>query len=223
MMALDPNDRYPTPLAVVAALNQFLEPAHRSEADRKNMDGADGNSPMGKADSLAASGIVDLHAGDHARRVLILSPRTAYRAEVRDVLEKHGMSCAEADGADDLRNLLKRFPADVALIDAHLKEESGMEVCRQLRGGGMVSHQKLILVTDDASTPASPEFDGVCDDQARGGDSPAVLLGRVRLALRLKEAEERLDRLVNSLLSTNSQLEQAMQQRDSTAYQRKTC
>ena len=28
MMALDPNDRYPTPLAVVAALNQFMEPAH---------------------------------------------------------------------------------------------------------------------------------------------------------------------------------------------------
>ena len=94
-----------------------------------------------------------------------------------------------------------------------------MEVCRQLRGGGMVSHQKLILVMDDASTPAASEFDGVCDDQARGGDSPSVLLGRVRLALRLKEAEERSDRLVNGLLSTNSQLEQAMLQRDSTAYQ----
>ena len=44
-------------------------------------------------------------------------------------------------------------------------------------------------------------------------------MGRVRLALRLKETEERADRLLNGLLSTNGQLEEAVQQRDSTAHQ----
>jgi putative two-component system response regulator len=219
MMALDPNDRYPTPLAVIAALNQFLEPGHRPDSDLTTADMAGPESPACAAHSLAATGIVDLHTGDHARRVLILSPRTAYRAVVRDALEKHGMSCAEADGDGDLSDLLKRFPADVALIDAKLNKESGLEICRRLRAGAMVSHQKLVLVTDDKFPAAGPEFDGVYDDEARGDASATVLLGRVRLALRLKEAEERSDRLVNGLLSTNSQLEQAMQQRDSTANQ----
>jgi response regulator RpfG family c-di-GMP phosphodiesterase len=219
MMALDPNDRYPTPLAVVAALNQFLEPSHRPDSVVMTADMAGPKSPERAALPLTAAGIVDLHAGDHARRVLLLSPRKAYRSVVRDALEKHGMSCAEAEGDGDLHELLKRFPADVALVDSQLNEKSGLDVCRQLRARGMVSHQKLILLTDDEGTEAASEFDGVCDDQACGDASAAVLLGRVRLALRLKEAEERSDRLVNGLLSTNSQLEQAMQQRDSTANQ----
>ena len=41
----------------------------------------------------------------------------------------------------------------------------------------------------------------------------------MRLALRLKEAEERADRLATHLLATNGQLEQAMQQRDYTPHQ----
>ena len=36
MMALDPNDRHPTPLAVVAALNQFVEPA-RPPGQRRDL------------------------------------------------------------------------------------------------------------------------------------------------------------------------------------------
>src|SRR5262249_35876835 len=48
---------------------------------------------------------------------------------------------------------------------------------------------------------------------------PARLAGRVRAALRLKEAEERADRASGHLLTTNSQLEQALQQRDHTALQ----
>ncbi len=133
MMALDPNDRYPTPLAVVAALNQFLEPSHRSESGLTVVEVIGAASACRSSDTLSAAGIIDLHTGDHSRRVLILSPRTAYRSEIREVLEKHGMSCAEADGAADLHNVLKRFPADVALIDAHLKGETGVEICRQLR------------------------------------------------------------------------------------------
>jgi response regulator RpfG family c-di-GMP phosphodiesterase/serine/threonine protein kinase len=219
MMALDPNDRYPTPLTVVAALNRFLEPSHQSDSDVMTADMAGPKSPERAALPLSVDGIVDLHAGDHVRRVLILSPRTAYRSVVRDALEQHGISCAEAAGDGDLTKLLKLFPADVVLIDAHLNKESGFEVCRQLRARGMVAHQKLVLLTDDEPTAAGSEFDGVCDDQARGDASAALLLGRVRLALRLKEAEERSDRLVNGVLSTNSQLEQALQQRDSTASQ----
>ena len=115
---------------------------------------------------------------------------------------------------------MKRFPADVALIDAQLNGESGIEVCRRLRAEAMVPHQKLILLTgDDAHAAAAPELDAVHDGQAPRDVFAAALVSRVRLALRLKEAEERSDRLVGGLLSTNTQLEQAVQQRDYTAHQ----
>ena len=35
MMARDPTDRYPTPLAVIAALNDFLEPPRRPRRRRR--------------------------------------------------------------------------------------------------------------------------------------------------------------------------------------------
>ena len=220
MMALDPNDRYPTPLAVVAALNQFVDAAHRPDSGVISGDSAGQRSQASTSDSLAAAGIFDLHAGNRARRILIVSPRAAGRSAFRNHLEKHGWTCAEAETGDEVRDLLKRFPADVALIDGQLNGESGIEVCRRLRAEAMVPHQKLILLTgDDLHGAASAEFDAVYDDQAPRDASEAVLLNRVRLAFRLKEAEERSDRLVTGLLSTNTQLEQAVQQRDYTAHQ----
>ena len=62
MMALDPNDRYPTPLAVIAALNQFLEPSRRPDSGTTHGRHG-GGSPANTADSLAAAGVVDPNAG----------------------------------------------------------------------------------------------------------------------------------------------------------------
>jgi putative two-component system response regulator len=219
MMALDPNDRYPTPLAVVAALNQFLEPSRRPDSGVTSADLARAGSQASTADSLAAVGVVESPAGSRTRRILVVSTHAAFRSVLRDTVEQVGMSIAEAESGNDVHDVLKRFPADVALIDSGLQGESGIEICRRLRAEAMVPHQKLILLTGDEIPAASPELDAVCDDQAPRDASQSVLLSRVRLALRLKESEERADRLLNGLLSTNSHLEQAVEQRDYTAHQ----
>ena len=215
LMALDPNDRYPTPLAVIAALNQFVEPANRPDSGITSSGTAGGGSHATASDALAASGASDIHGGGRAHRILVVSARAAGRSSIRDMIERHGWTCAEAETGDEAHEILKRIPADVALIDARLNGESGVEVCRRLRSEAMVPHQKLILLGGDA--PA--ELGAVCDDLAPADAPEGVLLARVRLALRLKEAEERSDRLVGGLLSTNTQLEQAVQQRDYTAHQ----
>ncbi len=215
MMALDPNDRYPTPLAVIAALTPFLE------AGRRGVNGGSDSNHGGPAavyESLAAAGAIDPGGGARTRRVLVVSAQAARRAALRDALDAYGTSFAEADGGRELRDLLKHFLADVVVIDGHLNGESGVDVCRRLRTEAMVPHQKLILLTGGEAGTA-PELDAVCDDHAPPDAPLAVVLGRIRLALRLKEAEERADRLLNGLLSTNGQLEQAVQQRDYTAHQ----
>jgi len=132
-------------------------------------------------------------------------------------LEQHGLSYAEAESGDEAQRVLKGFPADVAVVDARFNGETGAEVCRRLRAEPSAPHQKLILLTvGDAS---GHELDALCDDHAPGDAAEAVIVRRVRLALRLKESEERADRLLNGLLSTNGHLEQAVQQRDNTAHQ----
>ena len=219
MMALDPNDRYPTPLAVVAALNQFLEPSRRPDSGVTSAELAGHASHAGAADSLAAAGVVEPPAGSRTRRILVVSSNAAFRSVMRDAVEQHGMSFADAESGDEAHDALNRFPADVALIDSVLPGESGIDVCRRLRAEAMVPHQKLILLTGDDAQAPSLELDALCDDQAPWDAPEGLLLGRMRLALRLKESEERSDRVLNALLSTNSHLEQAVEQRDYTAHQ----
>jgi putative two-component system response regulator len=135
--------------------------------------------------------------------------------------EGYGLDCAEAAREGEVDEALKRSPADVMLIDGQLAGGAGIELCRRLRREAPLAHLKLILMAADpgpagVDTPPA-EAEGLCDDVAPWG-APA-LLTRVRLALRLKEAEERSDRLASHLLATNGQLEQALQQRDNTAIQ----
>src|SRR5205085_6830127 len=72
MMARDPNDRYQTPLAVIAALDDFLEPsllaAGHGEGPGYGEDVPESLLPQGHGAGLA------LHAR-RSHRVLIVSPR----------------------------------------------------------------------------------------------------------------------------------------------------
>ncbi len=216
MMALDPNDRYPTPLAVIAALNQFLEPPRCSDSGIRSA--AAPGPHTSTADSLAAAGVFDPRDGNQTRRVLVVSPHAVLRSVLHDAFETQGLSFAEAEDGADMLEQLKRFPADVVLIDEYLSGGKAVETCRRLRAEALLPHQKLILLTKGAPASA-PELDGACDDLAPREAAETLIVGRVRLALRLKDAEERADRLLNGLLSTNGQLEQAVQQRDYTASQ----
>jgi response regulator RpfG family c-di-GMP phosphodiesterase len=66
---------------------------------------------------------------------------------------------------------------------------------------------------------AVEEADSAFDDCIPRTTPPAQLLGRCRTVLRLKEVEERADRLASHLLATNAQLEKAVRQRDNNADQ----
>jgi response regulator RpfG family c-di-GMP phosphodiesterase len=123
----------------------------------------------------------------------------------------------------------------VAVVDAD--QPDATELCLALRAGGRCPNLKVLLLT---SADHETERDRVCDDQvpAPAGGPPRArrsecharfglfagdllegLLPRVQLALRLKAAEDRSDRLAGHLLTTNGQLEQALQQRDNFVQQ----
>jgi response regulator RpfG family c-di-GMP phosphodiesterase/serine/threonine protein kinase len=222
MMARDPGDRYPTPLAVISALNAFLEPYAGTLANAGTVTGRPGGDTVESSavepSRLAQTGQAKTPA--QARRVLVVSPQARYRFTFRSALKAYGLECVEVARAGEVRETLERQPCDVALIDSQLVEGQGIDLCRLLRAEAPIPHLKLILMTANGPADASGAgAEAVCDDLVARTAPAAELVARVRLALRLKEAEERADRLAGHLLATNGQLEQIVQQRDNTDHQ----
>jgi putative two-component system response regulator len=212
MMARDPSDRYPTPLAVIAALNGFLEPPGPACGVSTNRpDSRETNNAT--AATLLPTLASEALASTQPPRVLVVSPRPETRAACRAALERHGLASLEIAQEEDVAESLKTFPADVVVVDGDVAGGPGVELCRRLRAEAPLPHLKLLLLNDGEPVP---EADGLCDDQVA---ADGRLGARVRVVLRLKEAEERADRVTGHLLTTNGQLEQAVKQRDYTADQ----
>jgi response regulator RpfG family c-di-GMP phosphodiesterase/serine/threonine protein kinase len=219
MMARDPAERISSPLAVIAALNDFVEPsmslADGTTPSSKLLAGERASSPSGAfADFQAHSG--EPVAGARLRRVLVVGPELTERAAWRAALELGGLACCEADRGAAVREELERFPADVIIVDARTDVDSGEDLCRQLRAEAPVAHLKLVLVADE---DAVDQADSAWDDRIARGISTDRMTACIRSVVRLKEAEERADRLAGHLLATNSQLEKAVRQRDNNTFQ----
>jgi response regulator RpfG family c-di-GMP phosphodiesterase len=218
MMAHEPNDRYPTPLATLTALNGFLDRAqprapHAGPSTTHGVRATDT-----KIDVRVAP--PDPRGADSGRLthfVLVVSARPELRGLCRDSLERHGIECLGAQSADEVIDWLVRVPCDLLLIDGELPGGEALALCRRLRAEPPAPHLKLVLLSGDDQL-ASPA-DAPADTYLAGVPPAHELVNRVRLLLRLKDAEERSDRMTAHLLTTNSQLEEAQRQRDDDLYQ----
>jgi response regulator RpfG family c-di-GMP phosphodiesterase len=218
MMAHDPGDRYPTPLAAITALNAFLDRGQ----PRAGRSGPPTDHGLRATDTLFDFQVTDpgppaADSGRLTHRVLAVSERPDYRAFCRELLDGHGVECLGAQSATEVLDWLLRAPCDLLLIDAELPGGEGPELCRRLRAEPPAPHLKLILVTPDGWS--APAGEAPADDYLTYGAPAHEVAGRVKLVLRLKDAEERGDRISGHLLATNGQLEEALRQRDTDTYQ----
>jgi putative two-component system response regulator len=218
MMARDPAERMSSPLAVIACLNDFVEASMSLEAAT-----APSSLLAAERAPASASQFEDLDvrtggptAGARIRNVLIVGPSPTDRAAWRSALEQAGLTCCEADRGPAVREAFKYFAADAALIDARIDGDTGEILCRQLRAEAPIANLKIVLIADNDDADDS---DCGWDEKVARQSSPAGITARLRSIIRLKEAEERADRLAGHLLATNSQLEKAVRQRDDTTFQ----
>jgi response regulator RpfG family c-di-GMP phosphodiesterase len=221
MMARDPAERMSSPVAVLAALNDFVDASFTTGdmiAAPSDLLGA-GDS----ADAMVDLASIRVHTADsvtgaRTRRVLIVGPQMADRIIWRSALEHVGIVCAVADRWSTVRETFERFPADAVVVDSRIDAEGGAEMCRQLRAEAPVGRLKVVLLAADEGDDGA-ELDAPWDERLVRTVEPLKLVSRVRSLLRLKEAESRADRLASHLLSTNGQLEKVVRQRDNHAYQ----
>jgi response regulator RpfG family c-di-GMP phosphodiesterase len=215
MMANDPNDRYPTPLALITALNAFLEPAAPGAALTP--------SRIGLADPFVLAPVTATRSepasADKVHRVLMASHDAALRGAVRAALQAQGLDFLEAANSSEARDKLTRIACDLILVDGQLPDNGAAGLCHAVRAEPPAPHVKIVLL---ASSPVGENMataGSEADEVMARNSAPAEWARCVRLLLCIKEKEERADHLAGHLLGTNSQLEQSMQVRDADLYQ----
>jgi response regulator RpfG family c-di-GMP phosphodiesterase len=205
MMACRPDDRYPTPQAVMNALLPFfkaassefplLPSAHARATPRLVSPGVEeGGSP----------------------RVLVVDDDPMFRLLCTRVLGEAGMRCDQAKDGREALAAIGNKSYDLVVTDWIMPGLSGLDLCRGLRANPPAPNLKIILFS------ASTTDDQVEEVLAAGADdylnkqfSPTQLLARVNAALRLKESQDRADLLTRDMLACNRQLEQNLRARDS--------
>ncbi len=219
MMALEPGGRYPTPAAVMSALNAFLKETSSSRA-ANSAARAEGQANVDSATKPADWGPCDLAPANRRQRGLIVSPSAKTRLRCRNALEAHALECSEARNATECRARLAQCPHDLLVVDTRLSGGTAAQICSEVRAQPPAPHLKIILLTPEntAEWLALGQTAGV-DDCLPRSVHPQELANRIRTVLRIKEALDRSDRLSNHLVSANHQLEQALQVNDCDLYQ----
>src|SRR4051812_29840586 len=69
----------------------------------------------------------------HPRRVLIIDDHAPFRAAARELLERRGFAVVgEADGAQAGIEAVEAAAPDAVVLDIHLPDGNGIDVCRAL-------------------------------------------------------------------------------------------
>ncbi len=204
-MALDPNDRFPTPQTMMRALLPYLQAEMR--IPRLKGESKIALMPT-KPDSV--SGMPSPH------QILIIDDEKEIRLLGRCGLAAEGLQCDEAAGGLEALQAATEKHYDLAILDIDMPGMSGLEVLKHLRKVPPAPNFKIIMCSGRASSDEMAQLlMAGADDYLTKPFSLIQLQARVHAALRLKEAQDRSDRLNRNLLAVNAELEGNLDARDS--------
>jgi response regulator RpfG family c-di-GMP phosphodiesterase/serine/threonine protein kinase len=198
MLALAPDDRYPTAEAVMRALLPFLE-THRLPR------------PVAPPPPAEKPGSALTRAAPKAHRVLVVDDEPGVRSFCTLTLRADGLDCdAAADGLAALEALASK-PFDLVLLDLDMPVMDGRETLNRLRALPAPPHLKVIMFSGRAADADLAQTLGAgSDDYLVKPFGVVALRARVKAALRLKTAQERSDLMTRHLLAVNAELERRL-------------
>jgi response regulator RpfG family c-di-GMP phosphodiesterase len=195
MMAVNPEDRFPEPRAVMRALQSFLQA--ESLETIKSATAPDLNEP-GNSEPIEEL--------ERVQRVLLVDDEPHLRRICRYALQSEVLECAEAANGVLALEALQMRPYDLVLLDVDMPEMKGTEVLERLRKAPPCPHLKIIMVSGRAAGDEMAEMLlAGADDFLPKPFTTVQLKARVQSALRLKAAQDRSDALNRQLARTNSE------------------
>ena len=208
-MALDPDDRFPTPQSMMRALLPYLQAEMRIPRLR-------GESKMALLPTRpdAPSGLAS------PRQILIIDDEPEIRTLSRCGLQAEELQCDEAASGPEALQAASEKHYDLALLDIDMPGMSGLEVLKHLRKTPPAPNFKIIMCSGRASADEMAQLlVAGADDYLSKPFSLIQLQARVQAAVRLKEAQDRSDRLNRNLLAVNAELEGNLDARNSDLVQ----
>lgn len=191
MMAIQPGDRFQTPIAVMSAITPFID-KRRSEARVEST-------------SAGASGSQsDPRDARRKPRVLIVDDEPTVRKCVKLSLISEGIDCDEAVNGESALSLLNENVYDLVLTDIEMPVLSGLDLLKVIRNRMGLGNLK-ILVFSGRSSPneMARMMSAGADDYLVKPLSIVQLRSRVNAALRLKESQDAAVALNKRLFEAN--------------------
>jgi response regulator RpfG family c-di-GMP phosphodiesterase/serine/threonine protein kinase len=200
MMAPEAEHRYSTPQAVMRALLPFLKPGSLEIYP-------DGTHHARQAVAPPA----EPRTQRSGHRILIVDDERGIRQFCKAVLQGEGRQCDEAPDALTALDMVQTTSYDLIVTDVCMPQMNGIDLVRKIRETPTVTHQKIVMFSGTSTS------DELAQLLAAGADdflikplSIVTLQGRILSALRMKDAQDRADRLNRRLTSANEELERSL-------------
>jgi response regulator RpfG family c-di-GMP phosphodiesterase len=209
MMALKPGDRYATPRDAMRALAPFLPVTQHTRS-----------SPSAAESGVPLAALEAEPSGKHLPRVLVVDDEVGIRNLCRYALQASGVHVDEAPDGPEALATCEHSAYDLVLLDIDMPKMNGKDVCKRLRGGLGAPNLKVVMFSGRVSNDemASMLLAGA-DDYIAKPFGIVQLQAQVKAALRLKDAQDRSDRLTRQLINLNRELEQNLTARGSDIVQ----
>jgi response regulator RpfG family c-di-GMP phosphodiesterase len=134
----------------------------------------------------------------------------------REVLKGNGVVCEEVGNGEEALEKVAAESPDLMLVDVNMPEMCGPDLLNRLRANPPAPNLKVIMFSGQASADEMAEMMlAGADDYLTKPFSIPQLIGRVQTALRLKDAQDRSDRLNHQMLAVNAELERSLRDRNS--------
>jgi response regulator RpfG family c-di-GMP phosphodiesterase/serine/threonine protein kinase len=213
MMAIRPDDRFATPEALRHALLPWITNGRHqliAQPEQLSMQTLSTNAP----NRLAAA---TQSIPERPPLVLVVDDEPGPREISCRVLRAADIECDEATGGLAALEAIHAKGYDLVLLDIHMPDLNGLDVCRTLRLKPPSAHLKIITMSGLANPDdlANMLLAGA-DDFLSKPFSVVQLQARVKSALRLKAAQDRSDHLNQHLLALNDELQQSLRATDSS-------
>jgi response regulator RpfG family c-di-GMP phosphodiesterase len=204
MMAMRPDDRYPTPHAVMRALLPFMRQQGRDTCDLRHQAVAD------SVWAIANTG----RSGDDPRRILIADGESTVGTLCRNNLEGDGVTVDLVSDGDAAWNAITRTNYDVVLLDMVLRGKSSLEILKAINQAPTNVHPRVVVMSGAGGMEEMAQmlFHGA-DDYLLKPFSMMQLQARIKAALRLREANDRNRELQNHLQAVTTDLDRLLDSR----------
>ncbi|WP_291323586.1 response regulator [Desulfonatronospira sp.] len=149
---------------------------------------------------LSSTGITDK---DGPRSILIVDDEPEQRIIIKKILTSAGYQSLEAETGTECIELIRSQGPDLVLLDVHLADASGLDICRQIKADSDIADTHIMFLSGVKTGP---------QEQARGlragADGYIVkpvhkeeFLARIEALMRVVHTEERLKESQHRLVS----------------------